>query len=216
MKVIVINGSPRKQWNTAQILSAALDEAKLQGAETKLIHLNDLNFSGCKSCFACKRIGGASFGRCALHDDLKPVLDQILSADIVLFGTPIYFGDVTANMRALFERLWFPSLNYDKEHTVNYTRNIMCGLMYTMGVPDAEMYEHLYKQHIGNMERLVGSTEYFVIEDTMQFEDYNKYLSTMFDAEHKRKRHEEVFPQQKIQVAQWMKNMMEKKQNMNQ
>ncbi len=215
MKVIAINGSPRKQWNTAQILIAALDEAKKQGAETELIHLDGLKFSGCKSCFACKRIGSASFGRCALQDDLKPVLDQILSADIVLFGSPMYFHDVTANMRALFERLWFPSLNYDKEHTVNYPRNIVCGLMYTMGVPDSQIYEHLFKQHTANMERLVGLAEYFVIEDAMQFDDYSKYLSTMFDAEHKKKRNVEVFPKQKVQAAQWMRHLIEKRKSMN-
>lgn len=215
MKVIAINGSPRKQWNTAQILSAALEEAAQQGAETKLIHLTDLKFSGCKSCFACKRIGSAGFGKCALHDDLKPVLEELLSADVALFGAPIYFGDITADLRALFERLWFPSLNYDKEHTVNNPRNVVCGLVYTMNVAKPEFYESLYQQHVGNMERLVGPTDKFIVEDTMQFDDYSKYLSTMFDAAHKKQRGEEAFPQQKAQAAQWMRSLLEKKKNMN-
>lgn len=210
MKVMAINGSPRKQWNTVQILSAVLDEAKKQGAETEVIHLDNLQFTGCKSCFACKRIGSPSFGRCALHDDLKLVLEQILSADVVLFGTPVYFGDVTASMRALFERLWFPSLNYDEERSVNYSCNVVCGLIYTMNIAKPEFYTNLYQQHAGNMNRLVGPTEYFVVEDTRQFDDYDKYLSTMFDAAHKQQQYNKVFPEQKERAKQWMLSLMEK------
>jgi multimeric flavodoxin WrbA len=74
MKVIAFNGSPRKKWNTATLLEKALEGAASQGAETELIHLYDLNFRGCKSCFACKTKGGASYGRCAEKDDLAPIL----------------------------------------------------------------------------------------------------------------------------------------------
>jgi len=58
MKVIAINGSPRKKWNTATLLEKALAGAASQGAETELMHLYDLNYKGCISCFACKTIGG--------------------------------------------------------------------------------------------------------------------------------------------------------------
>ena len=51
MKVIAINGSPRKKWNTATLLEKALEGAETEGAETEIIHLYDLNFKGCKSCF---------------------------------------------------------------------------------------------------------------------------------------------------------------------
>ena len=214
MKVLAINGSPRKEWNTVEILSAALEKARQQGAEAELIHLDSLKFTGCKSCFACKRIGSASFGRCALQDDLKAVLDSILSADVALFGTPIYFSDVTAGIRALFERLWFPSLNYNKERTVNYPRNVVCGLVYTMNVADPKLYESLYQQHTSIMELLVGPTERFIVTDTMQFDDYSKYLSTMFDAAQKKRRHEEIFPQQKAEAAEWFSGLMEKKRKM--
>ena len=61
MKVMAINGSPRKEWNTATLLEKALEGAASQGAETELIHLYDLSFKGCKSCFACKTRGGESY-----------------------------------------------------------------------------------------------------------------------------------------------------------
>jgi multimeric flavodoxin WrbA len=54
MKVIALNGSPRKKWNTATLLKHAVDGAASNGAETELIHLYDYNYKGCISCFACK------------------------------------------------------------------------------------------------------------------------------------------------------------------
>ena len=77
MKVIAINGSPRKKWNTATLLEKALEGAASEGAETELIHLYDLNFKGCTSCFACKLKDGKSYGKCAMKDELTPVLDKI-------------------------------------------------------------------------------------------------------------------------------------------
>ena len=70
MKVLAVNGSPRKNWNTATLLRKALEGAASQGAETEFIHLYDLNFKGCQSCFACKTIGGKSYGKCARKDDI--------------------------------------------------------------------------------------------------------------------------------------------------
>lgn len=54
MKIMAINGSPRKNWNTAKILQSAMKGAEAAGAETELVNLYDLSFCGCKSCFACK------------------------------------------------------------------------------------------------------------------------------------------------------------------
>lgn len=217
MKVVAVNGSPRQRGNTADVLQAALAQAQQLGAETELMHLYRYTYSGCRSCFACKRIGGKSFGRCVLKDDAAPILENILSADVVLLGTPIYFGDMTAGLRALLERLWFPSLNYDRERTVNYPRDVVCGLLLTMNAT-ADIYQQMYhedmQKHVERLNRLVGPTDIFVVEDTLQFDDYSQYLSTMFDAQHKQKQHEEHYPQQQEQAAQWMKRLLEKAQVM--
>ena len=71
MHVMAINGSPRKKWNTATLLEHALAGAAAKGAQTEMIHLYDLNFKGCTSCFACKLKGGKSEGRCALKDEAR-------------------------------------------------------------------------------------------------------------------------------------------------
>ena len=74
MKVMAVNGSPRKCWNTALLLESALEGAASYGAETELVHLYDLDYRGCSSCFACKLKQGESLGRCAQTDDLAPIL----------------------------------------------------------------------------------------------------------------------------------------------
>lgn len=73
-----INGSQRKKGNTAEVLKKALEgvHSLLPAAGTELVHLYDLDFTGCRSCFACKRKGGASYGRCAVRDGLPPLLGK--------------------------------------------------------------------------------------------------------------------------------------------
>ncbi|MDR2657827.1 MAG: flavodoxin family protein, partial [Oscillospiraceae bacterium] len=71
-KVIAINGSPRKNGNTATLLQKAMDGAASVGAETELVHLVDLNYKGCVSCFACKRKGAKYPNTCSMQDDLSP------------------------------------------------------------------------------------------------------------------------------------------------
>ena len=70
MKIIAVNGSPRKTWNTATLLHHALDGAASRGADTELVHLYDLDFKGCISCFSCKLKNGGCYGRCAVNDGL--------------------------------------------------------------------------------------------------------------------------------------------------
>src|SRR5271169_3957054 len=112
MKIIAFNGSPRKKWNTATLLEKTLEGAASKGAETELIHLYDLNYKGCISCFACKTKGGKSYGRCAVEDDLTPILGKMEEIDALILGFPIYFGTITGEMKSFMERLLFPYLAY--------------------------------------------------------------------------------------------------------
>lgn len=208
MKVLAINGSPRKHWNTADMLKSALNMAAGQGAETEMIHLCNLTYSGCRSCFACKRIGGKNFGQCVLRDDLTPVLEKILAADLVLFGQPIYFGHVSSDMWALLERLWFAGMNYDEAYSSYYPRNVVCGLVFTMNAPDEKFYEGAISHLCSNMARQVGPTEHFAVTNTLQFDDYDKYISTFFDAQEKQTWHKEKYPLQKKELLAWVKGLM--------
>jgi multimeric flavodoxin WrbA len=101
MKIYAINGSPRKKWNTALLLEHALAGAASQGAETELIHLYDLTYKGCTSCFSCKLKGGKSYGRCAMNDGLTPVLEKLAEADAFILGSPIYFDPEERKQRRI-------------------------------------------------------------------------------------------------------------------
>ena len=204
MKVLAINGSPRKTWNTADMLEAALEVAAAQGAETEYIHLYDYNCKGCRSCFACKRIGSPSLGKCAVQDDLTPILEKILAADVVLFGQPIYFGHISSGMWALLERLWFAGMNYDSTYSTNYPKNVVCGMIFTMNSPDDTFYDALITHLCGNMSRLVGPTEHFSVTNTLQFDNYDHYISSAFDAKAKTEWHENDYPKQKAQLQTWV------------
>lgn len=194
MKVIGINGSARKNKNSATMLAHALEGARSKGAETELINLFDLDYKGCISCFACKLIDGKYFGRCAVRDDLQDVLDKILNADGVIFSSPIYFGDVSGSMRNLFERIWFPGLLYKSDGSVAYKKRVKVGLIYTMNVQEAEYYDTMIKAHKSSFERFLGSTLTYCATDTLQFNDYSMYASEVFDEEEKLEVHKNKFP----------------------
>ncbi|RXE56606.1 flavodoxin [Methanoculleus taiwanensis] len=198
MTVIAINGSPRKTWNTATLLEHALEGAASEGAETELVHLYDLDFKGCSSCFACKLKGGKSYGRCAVHDELTPVLDRIAEADGLILGSPIYFGTVTGEMRSFMERLLFPYLVYSSPPSSLFERKIRTAFIYTMNAPEAYAKE-IYAGHIGANEyalkMLFGQAESLCSFETLQFEDYDKVVFSYFDPEERRERHRTVFPE---------------------
>jgi len=197
MKVIAINGSPRKEWNTATLLAKALEGAASQGAETELIHLYDLDFKGCESCFACKTRGGESYGRCAVEDDLTPILHRAAEADAIILGSPIYFGTVSGEMRSFMERLMFPYLAYTRPPRSLFPRKIDTGFIYTMNAPEEWVKEHGSHLYIGNeriLKLLFGASESLFGFDTYQFEDYSKVVADLFDPEKKAKRREDVFP----------------------
>jgi multimeric flavodoxin WrbA len=199
--IIAINGSPRKGWNTHTLLTKALAGAEAEGAKTTLINLYDLKFSGCISCFECKRRDGANLGRCALRDDLSPVLEQIAACDALILGSPIYLSEVTASMRALIERLAFQYLTYSKETASFFAGRVPSAFIYTMNVPEAMVeqigYADKFKAYSGLLERLLGApSQTLVVGETWQTKDYSQYHMTMFDEAARQKRRAEVFPQE--------------------
>ena len=198
MKLLAINGSPRKNWNTAQLLDNAVAGAASQGAETELIHLVDLSFKGCLSCFACKRFGSPSYGRCAVNDELTPVLKKIEQVDALVLGSPIYLGAASSAMRACLERLLFQYLVYDDKYSTLFPRRIATGLIYTMGVPEDLMHKMGYNAQFRIIEtlmnRMLGTVESLYSTDTYQFDDYAKYNAPRFDPAAKAKRREVQFP----------------------
>ncbi len=199
MKVLAINGSPRKKGNTAVLLNQTLQGATSIGAEVELINLYDYNYKGCISCFACKLKDGKSFGKCAVNDDLKPILEKVEAADALVFGSPIYLGMVTGEMRSFLERLIFQYLVYDKNYSNLLEKKISTGFIYTMNVRQDYLAQLGYEQNFKSMEmtlkRTFGEAESLCVTDTYQFDDYSKYETSAFNEEEKARRRKEVFPE---------------------
>lgn len=202
MKALFINGSPRKKFNTAQMLESAMKGAAGAGAETEWINLFDYEFTGCRSCFACKIKNSKTNGLCAIRDSIRPVLEKAKNADVIVFGSPVYYGYPTGQLRNFVERLLFPLDTYLVDENGNRVkvRNkvVPTGLIYTMNCPEWLMEKVDYPKLLGftgeEIGRLCGYNEVLYSCDTYQFTDYARYDVNMFPEEAKRKTLEEQFP----------------------
>jgi multimeric flavodoxin WrbA len=102
MKVVAFNGSGRKDGNTAILLNTVLEEIAKEGIETELIQLAGKAPQGCIACYKCFENKDQ---KCAVTKDrLNEYLAKIIEADGILFGSPVYFADATAGIKALIER----------------------------------------------------------------------------------------------------------------
>lgn len=193
MKITAVNGSPRKNWNTDILLKKALEGAESAGAQTELIDLYDLDYKGCRSCMACNLTDGKSFGHCAVNDGLKPVFEKIGQSDGLILGSPVYFGDVSAMMRAFLERLLFQYTDFDNGKSL-FAGHLKTGFIYTMNAPEGYLSE-LYQKYAGFLKmhfEYVGTVE---CAETLQVEDYSRYHLGFFDERQRRERRETVFPE---------------------
>jgi len=200
MQVLAFNGSPRKEWNTATLLKKALEGAESQAAETELIHLYDLDYKGCHSCYSCKLKGGKSFGKCAVIDGLTPVLGKVIEADALIIGFPIYMGAVAGMAQSFLERLVYPLWDSENMGTL-LKKRIPTGLICTMGAPVSRMKEMGLDGRVRTVEMMTGmafgAVESIIVTDTYQYDDYSKYAHQPFvNPEEKAERHRTVFPQE--------------------
>ena len=131
-RIIIIDGGPRKAMNTAAMLSSIAQGVKSVSdqIEVKTVRLYELNYKGCMSCLLCKLKGRVS-NVCKFKDALTPVLQEIAEADGLVMGSPIYFSEVTAQLRAFLARLVFPRLSYN-DYSLTAPKRIPVILSYTM------------------------------------------------------------------------------------
>lgn len=210
MKVIAVSGSPRKNWNTEKMLSSALDGASSQGAATKLIRLYDLSFTGCKSCLVCKRIGIQR--KCYVRDDLTPVLEELTEADALIFGSPIYFMELTGIMHACLERFYFPFVTYGTERETFFERKLPIGFVYTMNVTQDWLEKIPLSNRFADVtQTLFGvAPEIVCAYDTWQYTNYDKFEHGIFSVEQKMRHRDEDFPKELAAARQLGINLVEK------
>lgn len=193
-KIIAVNASPRIGWNTHTLVLQATKGAESAGATVKHFDLFRLEkYTGCISCFGCKK---EKFkGHCIVKDGLTQVLDEIRSSDGLIIGAPNYLSEMTASFRALYERLIFQNLTYNREKPCCNEHPIPVLLIMTSNAPDT-YYTNLVENYQQTLTRFVGPTKTLICGNTLQLKDYSKtdWPWTLFDTEEKQKRHKSVFP----------------------
>ena len=184
-KIIIIDGGPRKNMNTAQLLQRFAEGVKSVGndVEVKTVRLYELDYKGCMSCMACKLKDNAQ-NICRFKDALTPILEEIAHADGLVLGSPIYFGEVTGQMRTFLERLAFPWLSYN-DYSMTAPKRIPVVFIETLnGLPNRNnsnglgTMEWCIASALGEPERIIGY-------NTCQVAKYDNYELGSFSEEAK-------------------------------
>lgn len=183
-KIMIIDGGPRKNFNTAAMCAKVAEGVRSVGGEAKIVRLYDIAYKGCMSCMVCKMKDKAS-NVCKFKDALTPILEEIAGADGLVLGSPIYFGGVTGQMRTFLERLAFPWLSYN-DYSLTAPKKIPVLLIETMnGTP-----ERNNSQGDGSMEYCItaalGQPEHLIAYNTYQVKNYDRYELAGFSEEAKR------------------------------
>ena len=102
MKVIAFNGSPRKKGNTYQSLQVVMGELQKEGIETEVIQLGGKNIHGCIACYKCFKNKDKE---CSIKDDeVNEYIKKMIEADGIIIGSPVYFSNVTSEVKAFIDR----------------------------------------------------------------------------------------------------------------
>jgi len=146
MQVVAVLGSPRTNGNSSAIARRFMDTAARFGARTRAFELNQLTCCGCQGCYACKK----ELDKCIVTDDLSEVLSAVHKADIVVLASPIYFGDVTAQLKIFIDR----SYSYLKPDYITNPQPSRLSpkklvFVITQGHPDEKMFNDVYTRYSG-------------------------------------------------------------------
>lgn len=101
MKVVAFNTSPRTDGNTYDSLMVVLSALEKEGIETELVQVGSGTYSGCKACGGCRRNQDR---RCVINDGMNEIISKMYDADGILIGSPVYYGNITAECKALIDR----------------------------------------------------------------------------------------------------------------
>jgi multimeric flavodoxin WrbA len=116
MNILTLQGSARKKGNTVKVLEWVEEELTALGHAVTRIYLHGRNLNGCMGCGQCKKVPGAA--GCVQKDDILEILDRMVSADLVIFASPLYFWGVSAQIKAVIDRTYSLYTRYhEHDHT---------------------------------------------------------------------------------------------------
>lgn len=202
MVIYAINGSPRKDFSTALLLRQFAEGAAACGddVEVRTVHLYDYQYTGCRECYACKLKNGKSYGWCAWPDEIHQLLRDVAMADGVAFASPVFFYDLSAQMKAFLERLYYPFTAFQKDAPrVIAPKKLHSLFIHTMNVPEERTKisgckEKLAVTHAWTRQVLGHEPQVLYSYNTWQYHDYSKYVADIWDLEDKKNWRENQFP----------------------
>jgi len=147
MKLVCLLGSPRRNGNSAAIADHIVQRAQELGAETETVYLNGLQYRGCQGCYVCK----TTLERCVLNDDLAAVLESVREADALVMATPVYYGDVTGQLKNFIDRTFsylVPDY-YANPQPSRLTPGKRLAFVITQGQPDETRFSDVFPRYNG-------------------------------------------------------------------
>jgi multimeric flavodoxin WrbA len=147
MSIIGIIASPRKEGNTAWIVNRILEGAKEQGAETRSWYFSDLDIKPCRGCWGCHK-GDQG---CVINDDMQKLNDAIDRADAIVFGSPIYMMQMSAQAKIFIDRLF---ARFSPRYSPHFKEENATGkkliLTFNQGNPDPSLFQSYidYTKHM--------------------------------------------------------------------
>ncbi len=145
MKIVCLLGSPRPKGNSSTLAKRLCERAKELGAKIQMIQLNKLTYRGCQACMACK----TKLDKCILKDDLENVLDAVRGADILVMASPIYYGEVSSQIKAFIDRTYsFLTSDYvTNSHPSRLSPGKKMVFILTQGQPDDSQFDDVFPRY---------------------------------------------------------------------
>lgn len=195
-KIMIIDGGPRMFMNTATMIAAFVEGVKKSGGFAEVVRLYDIDYKGCRSCMVC-HLKGQHTDSCCFQDGLTDTLRKCSEADGLVLATPIYYGEMTGMMRAFWERLTFPWLDYSKG-ILRAPKKMPVAFIYTMNGSHAngEKIRHSSMRTVEMMTDMALShelgreVEVVMANNTIQVPDYSCYVFADGTAEAKQQWHD--------------------------
>jgi multimeric flavodoxin WrbA len=155
MKIITLLGSPRTAGNSSTIANRFTETAARLGADTRTFELNRLDYRGCQGCYACKK----ELDHCVLNDGLTEVLNEVRYAEALVLASPVYYGDVTAQLKGFIDRS-YSYLKPDYLTNPQPSRLAPKKLVFvlTQGHPDQALFADIFPRYDGFL-KWMGITE---------------------------------------------------------
>lgn len=199
MKIYALNGGPRKNKNTDQMLKSFISGIKSveKDAQIEIVYLFDYDYKGCQSCFLCKK-KGSTYGKCGYPDTMKDILEDVGKSDGLVCATPIYFHNILGQLRTFLERLFFQYHSFEKNETSIAPRKIYSAIIYTMNITREQMQYSDYRKNLGLIEHYFDYTfhsypDVIYAFNTLLIDDYSHHELSIWDVDYKKEYQKRYF-----------------------